>query len=642
MRKALLLSGLAALVAIMAGCGGGGGGGTRLNSSSKIVVGYVYVSTNNVPAGSPDIVVTQSATAPDGYAAPTAGILNLHVDNGTITRSADEPFDMATDGNAIVARVTSLSSSTPTLEFSGSGFQLNGVPKSNIPTQSLPMTGANDITLVLTYQSPAYTPGAPAAIKVMVLDPNGADRFGAPGDVIPNIIPSTNPADAYQIAVIALDANNVVIPGTTPTITDPNSNATENAVAEGGGLITVSGGGVEGTPVAITAGVTAAPGITTTFTTNYTYGPVGAFIATFSPAGPVTLTWPGVAGPGASQAYTATVTNGHGVPVPTLGVSFTRADTGTSGTGAAALDPYPAPATGNAISGAAPTTNASGQAAVTFFTPDGAAGNAAFNSLSIKGTDKLQIRAGSTSGTVMGFTSVVINRPLASLTIQGATRLDVGTQSKAFPLSNSYAVTGALDIDTLAVPAPSGVYTWTITPAGNGGTIFIGDPDNLTLRGVASPSIVGSPTGASIVIAGGPNAGQFTVTATLGVTSNVVTTNVFGPPSKVILSPTPTATGYHGSAGAAQQITASYQDAWGHDVTLESTTTTKGGSVNSNGASITFPALPSLVYNAVLPNANGTATATLTLSGNWTGTGQGTAVGSGAFNLSRAVDLVVP
>ncbi len=168
---------------------------------------------------------------------------------------------MSTDGNAVVARVTSLSAGTPSLTFSGTGFQYNGVGKSNIPAQVVNLVGSNDVTLVLTYQSPSYTVGAPAAIKVMVLDPNGSNKFGAPGDIISSIIPSTSAADDYAVAVTALDANNVVIPGTTPVITDPNSNATETAVTEGGGVIHVVGGGVEGVSVPITFGVSISPAI---------------------------------------------------------------------------------------------------------------------------------------------------------------------------------------------------------------------------------------------------------------------------------------------------------------------------------------------------------------------------------------------
>ncbi|MFI5386393.1 MAG: beta strand repeat-containing protein [Fimbriimonadales bacterium] len=513
----------------MAGCGGGGTAAPVFNTSSKIVVGYVYVSTNITPQGSPATIVSNTTVAPNGYAAPTAGSLTLHVDNGAITRAAaDMIFDLSL-GNAIIARVTSLSSGTPALSYSATGIQLNGTAKADIPTQSVAMTGSNDVTLTLSYGAPSYTAGSPAAIKVLTMDPNGTGFFGAPADTMPSIIPSTNAADRYGLAVIVTDANGVVNNTIVPTVSDPNSNATENAVAESLTTITVSGGGVEGVavPITVTAG-----GLSVTFSTTYTYGPPAGFVAAFAPVGPTTLTWP-TAGPVAAQAYTATVTNGRGVPVPSLTVSFTRADTATASGGAAAADPYPAPAAGNAISGASAATDAAGHASVTFNTPTSAAGNAAFNTLNIKGTNTLQIRNVNATGVVFGTTAVVINRPLGSITIAGPTQVNISSVSPASG-AGAFLVTSAADVDGTTVAAPAVVWNKVNAAVGNVGNTGDNAP--------ATDATTGTSFSANVLTTGAV-AGQLTVTATGGVTSNALNVKVIGLAQRVFLTPDTSITG---------------------------------------------------------------------------------------------------
>lgn len=310
---------------------------------------------------------------------------------------------------------------------------------------------------------------------------------------------------------------------------------------------------------------------------------------------------------------------------------------------------YPAPASGSRLSATSGVTNVSGQVAVTFNTPAGAAGNAAFNSLNIKYQagfplvgNKLELMTNSGS-TIAGSTEIIINRPLANLNIQGASRLDINTSSR---LSGSfqYLVTGATDIDTQVIAAPVGTYSWTVTPTGNsGGTITVGNLDDTSARSVCTPSIIGSSTGPSIQIAAGSVAGQFTVQATFSSTnSNVQTTEVYGPPAKITLTPVPTAGGVSFTAGGTQSITCDFVDAFGHAVGSESTTNSKTGSITSGNAVMNaIPSLPSLVYS-ITASTTVDSTAQMTLAGNWTGTGQGITVGSNSWSITRQTIINIP
>ncbi|HTQ10984.1 MAG TPA: hypothetical protein VMI31_12990 [Fimbriimonadaceae bacterium] len=632
MRRALFYSSVVTVAALLYGCGGGGASTvTNQHTSSKIIVGYVYVSTNTTPQGSPSTVVTNSTVAPAGYAAPTAGTFTLHVDNGTITRAAaDLNFDLSTS-NAIVARVTSSSTGTPALTYGATGVQLNGVSKSTIPTQTVNMTGSNDVTLTLSYGTAAYTPGSPASIMVLAMDPNGTGYFGAPADTIANIIPSTNPADDYGLAVIVTDANGVVLNSITPTVSDPNSNATESAVAESPTSIVVSGGGTEGVAVPITVN---AGGLSATFSSNYTYGPPAGFTASFSPSGPTTLTWP-TAGPVASANFTATVTNGRGVPVPNLTVAFTRADTNTAPAGAPAAPNYPAPAGGSAISAAAAATDPSGNATVTFDTPTSDVGNATFNTLYIKGTNTLQVRNGSTSGLVLGMTSVIINRPLGSVAISGPSAVNISSVSPASG-NGAFTVTGAQDVDGTSVTAPS--VNWSLVNAASGNVGNTGD------SAPATDATQGSSFNGSILTTG-TTAGQVTITAVGGaVTSNALTVKVLGLPQRVFLTPDTSVTGTM-TAGAA-----SWYNAAGTNVDLPGFAVTV---LDSGGNDLT--ALGAATVNSrSITNTSGTTfiggTGTSgspfviqsgTVDGTFVVNISGTGLSNTPFNLQRTVGVNV-
>lgn len=654
MRRTLLLGSVAAVAgSVMVGCGGSSSG-TNLNNATRIVVGYVYVRQNNWPQATPTVIVSSSSIAPNGYAAPDAGTVTMTVPDGTITRSEDsESFNMSTS-NAIVARVYSQSSGDPTFSLEFSGLQLSGEAKVDNSTPSFDITGTDNTIFPISFNSPTYTVGAASSIKVLIKDPStlyGADeqfRFGAPADVIgtasgdAGLCPSSSAGDRYDVAVVLLDANGVVIPGTTFSVADASSDGpTAAAVTQSGSQLVVAGGGTQGANVDLTFTSPQAPGLSTTYSTVYSYGNTANFGATFSaPSDPASVTWT-VAPATGSVAVNFNLNNGRGVAVPNRGVSFQTRDARTSGTPAVfSGNNYPGPAAGSPLSATGTTTDASGNGTVTFSAPTAAAGNSAFNGLNIKyGTGcKVDVIAGST---IVGTKVVTVNRPLNALVIQGASRLDTNTASQTSG-SNSFAVTGATDVDTQAIPAPVGTYSWTLTPnsAGN-----IGDPDNVSARSIAAPTINGSSTGSAIQILAGANSGAFDVYASFGsVSSNVVSTAVFGPPSKILVSPTPGAGGLTGTAASAQTLTLTFLDGFGHDVTSETTVTGKSGSLSSStGGTFTFPSAPSRQYNLTFPTSSGTAIATMGVTLNWQGAGQGTSVGSASgLNISRTMNVVVP
>jgi hypothetical protein len=645
MRRTLLLGGVAAVAGgLLSGCGGGSS-----TTVTKVAVGYVWVAAPNQPPGTPDVILTASSTAPNGYAKPATGTLVMTVPNGEITRASDsESFNLGTS-NEVVATVKSTANGTPTLQFSATGLtvaQVSGgnLTRSNIPTQTVSLTGANGTVQNLSYQTPAYTPGAPASMKVLVRDPStlGAgqnNRFGAINDTMPSLVPTAVNADRYEVVVLLLDANNVVIPGTTFNVTDPDSNTTENSVSYGSSLLTVAGGGVEGTIVPLTFTSPQATNLTTVINVPYSYGAPVNFRTTAAPSGSTNIVWP-ASGVAATQNIVFTLTNGRNVPVPNRNVTMQRRNTA-----GVVENVYPGPASGNALSATSGTTDANGEIPVTFSTPAGAAANASFNNLNIKYTgtqpgNLVDVLVGSQN---TGSKTMVITRPLGSLSTTGPARMDINQTSVSSTLNggNPFRVTGAADIDTQSVVAPA--VTWTIvnTPS----TVNVGDLDDASARSVSVSSIAGSTTNQVVQVAAGNNAGEFTVTATSGtVTSNVVT-QVFGVPSKIRLTPSPLVTGYAGTAGAPIGTTVSFIDAYGHVIPLnELTITSKAGTILSGGAgNITTPALPSLGFN-ITPSSSGAMTARMTLAGSWAGAAGAPAGGngSGTWNITREVDVVTP
>ncbi len=655
LRNLKILCGIAASMAIISGCGGSSTVvPPTINTSTRVVVGYVYVATGLI-AVTPETIITNSSTPPAGYAAPTAGTITLFVVDGVITRASDtEVFNM-TGGNQIIATVTSNSVNTPQVRYSGTGLQYNGNGKPAIPNTNLNMGGTNGSLLTLNYNDSElnYVPGPVASLEVKIKDPNGSNVFEIPSVSFANIVPSISSADDYQVAVIAKDANGIIIPETQTTMTDANSNTTETAVAQNSNSLSVVGGGVEGVDVAVSFGVAGTLAIQTVVTTNYTYGNANEFTATINPgstSGAPTrglidtgLIWPVIGSRDFDEYYTL-VKNKNAVPVPGTIANLNRLDTAGTSTGNSWNVPtgMAPPIPNNVFSyDSDDTTGSDGRCYFTLLSPSPVVGDPLYNTANIKYTpndigNRLQVR--NVNGTVIGRFDFIVTRPLDSLNITGASRLDVNTSSVSTG-ANAYKVANGVDVDSQSVPAPAGPFTWTVsgTPLSTM-PIQVGDPDNRSNRSVAAPT--GSSTSSSIVIGAGPSPGQINVLCAQGsVESNILITEVYGAPSKVLLSATPSSTGYFFSpAGGNNTITVSYIDSFGHSLGSEVATISKAGTVNSNGSTLTFPNLPSLNYDVTTPSS-GTTTATFTLSGTWTGTGQGTTTGSSNWNLSRTVNI---
>lgn len=596
---------LGAAAAVLTGCGGSGG--SSAYSQTRIVAGYVYVENNNGIDAGPSVIVAPSSTAPDGYFKPTDGTLTLSVANGDITRAPDSTnFDLSVS-NEIIASVES-NDQTPTFDVSGSGLELDGQAKGNLGSTnlSLGLPATNGTVLGITINAPGvYTPGAIAAIRVAIRD-NGSGNgiFGAPEDILTNGLVSGN---TYSIAVVGLDANGVVVSGATPAVTSDNV-----AVAVNGGstlLTPATGTGAPAGAVTITSDFGGA--VSHDIVSNFNYGTVTT--VALAPAGPTDLLWNvGVAVP-ATINYTATVTNEYGAPVPGTNVVFTSnkviANVWDTTTG------------GNAFAPANNATDNSGQVATVLSAPTSVNGVLAGADKNPKGAGTLTATAGAVSGNA----SINVTRPLASVSITGPSRLDVGTSSSTTVGSGQrYVITGGLDVDNDVVAAPTGATTWSVTNVAGAGNV--GDLDDLTAQST-SASTINAGTGQ---VTAGAVAGQAQVSVTVGGTpSNVITTDIFGAPTKLVYTPATAANGY---TGTQIGVVFDLMDNWGHLIPTSEYTFTKSGTADSlSGAQFTNQAGRAFDITA----GSGAGTFTLTVNGTWTGA-QG---GSAPIAKTRTTDI---
>lgn len=595
---------LGAAAAVLTGCGGSGG--SSAFSQTRIVAGYVYVENNNGIDAGPSVIVAPTSTAPDGYFKPTDGSLTLSVANGDITRAPDSTtFDLSIS-NEIIASVES-NDQTPSFNVSGSGFELDGQSKGNLSTSnhSLGLPATNGTVLGLTINSPGvYTPGAVAAIRVAVRD-NGSGNgiFGAPEDILTDGLISGN---TYTLAVVGLDANGVVVSGASPNVVSDNA-----AVAVSGSFLL--------TPAVGTGAAAGAVNITSDFggavshniLSDFNYGTVTS--VSLTPAGPTNLLWNVGAAVPATINYTATVTNEFGAPIAGVTVNFTGNklisnvwDTTTGGT---------------AFAPASNTTNNSGQVATVLSAPTSVNGVLTGSDKNPKGAGTLTATAGSASGNA----SINVTRPLASVAITGPSRLDVGTTSSTVVGSGQrYVITGGLDVDNDAVAAPTGATTWSVNNVAGSGNI--GDLDDASAQST-SVSTINAGTG-QVTAGAVPGQAQVSVTVA-GTPSNVITTNVFGAPTKIVYTPATAINGYTGAQLGAQF---NLMDNWGHIIPTGEYTFTKVGTADSlSGAQ--FIDQGGRFFD-IIPGAS-TGTFTITVTGQWTGA-QG---GSASIGKTRTTDI---
>lgn len=591
MSKWIWLAAAAAALAI-AGCGGDSTPPAPI-SYSRVVVGYVYVENNVSPTAAPDVVVTNSTTAPDGYFKPTDGTLRLAVTDGSISDDPDLlDFDM-TSSNAVVATVTSTDDDAnfPMTVSVSETMELNGTSKSSFSPTTINLnsdSGANGTVRIISIGTPAYTAGAPASITILVRDNNGnpgssANPFTAPETATGGLFISGN---SYEIAAVTYDANGVAIPGQVIDITSDDVTAVNVINSDTRLVPSVESGTAAGIGITITASVTTpASTLQESFGANYDYGTVSSVTVTPSAS---TLLWETSGGSVNSTNVDVQVDNQFGVGVPNQSVAMSvQANSGGSAKETANV--WNTTIAG-AVFGTTPLTTANdGSASTTFSTPnpvDGDLGGVA--GLSGDSVPKAANRVTGTVGSVSGENNVTITRPLGSISIAGPAQIDTNQ-------NGTYSVTGATDVDNDAVASPSVTWVAVNTPgAGN-----IGNTGDLSPQSTSAASI-----NASGILGSGAVAGQVVVTATSGtVTSNAVTTEIFGAPVKVVLTPDTVASvivgangEYAGPPNSTQGFQVSLMDAYGHTCSFanisgyaSSTTISSAaaGSITGGGAGVT-------------------------------------------------------
>lgn len=689
MRRTLLLSGISVVGGVLlAGCGGSSSNSTTaptFTEVTKSVYGFVYVASGLTPAGSPNVVITNSSTAPDGYTPANLGTLTIQVADGEITRAADSEVFNLSDGNFIAAKVTSRTTlgGTPTFTFSGTNIGGTTGPIGSGPftvaSTNVPLNSSNSLQ-ALTFNSAAYTAGPAASLKVLLRDRNvSGSKFGAPSTVISDIIPGDGDTnEAYDVLVITQDANGVVLGDAGDwSMTDSFSGSDYSFISFEGGSTTVrsgfpvpdviyaTGGGVEGDDVNLTFTTPQAAGLSTSFTTNYTYGNESEFVASINnPTSPATLLWDdNTPGRGSSTNFhdiDFTLRNSRGVAVPNRAFTLRAKNTAGSIYGTN----YPSPANGSVFANVESSTDNSGNSSGSLFlTPIFAAGNSNFNSLNIKyGTGnvvEILVNNASRGGSqVVGSVNIVITRPLGALGISGASRLDTGTISPATTAmtnTDRFRLTTANDVDNQSVLAESTFatllsnVTWNaITNIASATAVSgfpnpAGDLDDQATRSVSAASYNGGTTGVSVRINAGSSAGRFTVTASSGsVISPAFTVDVFGVPQKVKLTTvsggvSPTSGGFTGIAnGGSITVTPTFIDTFGHTIpTGELAFGTSLGTVTSGGGGTIIP-VSAGSRDYIVTKGNSTTVATVTYNAiTWTGAKGG----SGSNSIARTFNV---
>ncbi len=621
MRKAFLLFGIAALAGILGGCGGGGSSAPVITTTTRVLAGFVYAKGNALGAG-PEVVVTSSANPPTGYFAPSSGFVTLDVANGTLTRSPDsEPFDMSIS-NAIV--VTAKAAPSSSVGVTGSNIILNGNAKT-LTSYSVDLGPIGDTGTVETIPSPAapsYTPGAPVAIQYTI---NGSAP-ASPKELFVAGAPAGN-GGSRALSIIALDSNGVINPAATFTVTSTTIG------------VTITGTGASRTLAPNTAGNSAPEGDTTitvqldsanvtgSFLANFTYGNVGLITVT---PGASSLLW-NTAGVAATTSVDVLVTNTFNAPMFGKIVALTDP-------GKAAANGWITQAGATVFTAASGATDTTGHFTTTMTAPVSAVAGGGLN-LTPKGVNTVTATVGASNGTA----TVKVIRPLNSVTIAGPSRVDVGTTTPGSGLTSvAYQPTAAVDVDGASAPLadyPALSLTYTVVNTA-GGAAFGNTGDN-SLTTTSTSAIMGGAGNGNRVVAGN-TAGVYTMQVTGGVPtpSNLVTTQVFGDPTKIILSPdTNTANviagalgNYSGATGATQAATFTLKDSAGHtipagEVNYTSTFTLQGltgGNVTSGGSNVNS-------FTLTFGPNDGLLTLALN-SGVWSA-----ASGNRPFNISRSV-----
>ena len=137
MHKLMLIGSALLAAGILAGCGGSGGGAPvnpSSQSTTRTLVGFVYVkSVSNTSTSQPQVVLSPAVTPPQGYDDPISGYLNLIVQGGQFmmppngTNNSQIYTRDLSAGNDIV--VTVATSGTAVITVAGDNIMSNGGPE---------------------------------------------------------------------------------------------------------------------------------------------------------------------------------------------------------------------------------------------------------------------------------------------------------------------------------------------------------------------------------------------------------------------------------------------------------------------------------------------------------------------------------
>ena len=610
---------LAILAALLTGCGGSGGG--TAGQTTRVLAGFVYAKGNALGSG-PDVVITSSANPPSGYFAPTSGTVTLNVADGTLTRAPGQTsFDLSVS-NALV--VTAVAAPSSNVNVSGANIMLNGAAKSltsyAVGLGVIALTGT--VELITSPSAPSYTPGTPVALKYTI---NG-NAPAAPKELFVAGAAANTGFGPRTLACVGLDSNGVINPaatftlagsaavgivtgGATPSFTMAPDTAANSAV-EGDSTFTVQLVGQN---------------VTGNFVANFSYGTVGAVAVSPSAS---SLLWK-TAGAPATITVGVTVTNTLGGAM--FGKTVTLTDPGRT-----AANVWIA-GQGNAFAATSGVTDTTGSISTTLAAPTSVA--AVAPDVTPKGSNTLTATCLTVSGT--GIVKVI--RPMKTVTITGPTKVYVGTTTPATdPNNGAYAISStAIDVDNLSVPIadyPAASFTYTCANVAGGATF-----GNTGDTGVTTTSVSALVNANSNQVVAGATAGKYTMTVTGGVLvpSNSITTDVYGGPTKIFLSPNTNTTNpiagasgnYTGVHGTITNPSFTFLDSANHpvpggEVSFTSQFTIDGatngnittGGLNVGNFTLTFGNNPGLIHMSI---TNGTWSPAIG--------------GSFAFNVSKNV-----
>jgi hypothetical protein len=652
MRKGTLFGVGALTLSLMAGCGGSSDNDSSIGNVTRVLAGYVYVTTNDggtytgattafiLPANNLKVIDPTPANPQSGdeipIAKPTSGIVQLAVD-GSLTRAIDTMnFDMA-NGNEIICTARGDANAAVTVSVPvGNPLKNDTVTKTlSVPTITLGTSALNNTVLgIQSPSTPTYTPGAADEVQIRIRTTKALGGTAANGSYMtPAEMMNSNGTDlgtgfvagqVYDVAAAVLDKNGIVITGATTTLA--TSDATRVTVS-GTQLTAVSGTGVATADVVITDSVAGQTLVSESFHGAYETGT--ATSVTVTPAGPTDLLW-AASGAEATTTLTATVKNQLGVGMSGASVAWTSNKSTTNDWNTGAFD-----STTAVFTAASGTTGNAGTLATTVTAPTStgaiAAGNAA------KGNATMT----ATCGTLTGSAVINIIRPLGAFTAVGPARLDVGaTSSTVSGNALNYHITGATDLDGDTVANPT--VTWTI--ANTAGASTVGNVGDTSAQSTSAATIDGT-TG---VVTAGAVAGQAVITATNGLVTSPVTTEIYGNPTKIVLNPNTVASiiagasgEYAGAVSSTVPFTFTVIDTYGHTVPFTELTPLTTTSSISSGASGSITAGGLDVHGMTLTLGSADGTFTVGTGGfTWTGTAGGVATPLGG--ITRTVGINVP